>query len=140
MLESRKFPMATPDGRVVGSGMEWIVDAHGCRPEALRSMATLRLLLSEVVEDLRLHTVGAPLWHAFPGQAGVTGLILLSESHLACHTYPELGFAAFNLYCCEPGRSWPWAARLTEVLGARDVQVREMTRGAAVAREAAAGR
>lgn len=130
--------MTTLDARIAGSGMEWIVDAHGCRPETLRSTGTLRGLLAEVVEDLALHTVGAPQWHVFPGPAGVTGLILLSESHLACHTYPELGFAAFNLYCCEPKRAWPWERRLADVLGAREVHVREVTRGVAATRHAAA--
>jgi len=38
---------------------------------------------------------------------GVTGLLLLTESHLACDTFPERGFASFNLYCCRPLRGVP---------------------------------
>jgi len=37
----------------------------------------------------------------------VTGLLLLTESHLACDTFPERGFASFNLYCCRPLRGVP---------------------------------
>jgi S-adenosylmethionine decarboxylase len=63
------------------------------------------------------------------GQGGVTGMLLLTESHLACHTFPERGYASFNLYCCRPRDEWPWPERLAESLGARRVEVRSFMRG-----------
>lgn len=110
-------------------GTEWIVDAHGCDPFALRSPAALARLFARIVEELELHPAAAPLWHVFPGEAGITGLLLLTESHLACHTFPERGFAAFDLYSCRPSQQWPWAERLAEALGASDVRVRSVRRG-----------
>ena len=80
----------------VALGTEWIVDAHGCDPSALRSCAALGRLFARIVEELGLHPAGEPVWHVFPGQGGITGVLLLSESHLACHTFPERGFAAFR--------------------------------------------
>ena len=65
---------------------------------------------------------------------GVTGLALLSESHLACHTYPEFGVATFNLYCCRARPRWNWEAVLAEMLGATSVTVRVLERRAAFAR------
>jgi len=109
-------------------GQEWIVDATGCDPDSLRDLARLRALLDSVVADLGLRPVGEPHWHRFPGEGGVTGLILLSESHLACHTYPEFGVATFNLYCCRERPEWPWATRLRECLGADEVHVRKLSR------------
>jgi S-adenosylmethionine decarboxylase len=114
------------------TGCEWLVDAHGCDPAALRSLETLQRLFGRVVEELRLQPVAPPVWHQFPDAGGITGVVVLSESHLACHTFPERGFAAFNLYCCRPRPAWPWAERLTEVLGADDVRVTMQSRGAAV--------
>jgi len=110
-------------------GCEWLGDAHGCSPEALRSTEALAALFDEVVVGLGLHPVRPPLWHVFPEPGGVTGLLLLSESHLACHTFPERGFAAFNLYCCRPRPEWPWGERLRERLGADSVEVRVQARG-----------
>ena len=52
-----------------------------------------------------------------------------SESHLACHTYPEFGVATFNLYCCRARPEWPWRGRLREALGATQVTVRALPRG-----------
>ena len=117
---------------MVTTGTEWMIDAHGCRPDALRSQAVLADLFQRVIGDLALNPVGPASWHTFPGEGGVTGVMLLSESHLTCHTFPESGFAAFNLYSCRPRPRWPWEARLADLLGAREVHVRAAARGAMV--------
>jgi S-adenosylmethionine decarboxylase len=70
------------------------------------------------------------MWHVFSGHAGITGAVLLAESHLTIHTYPEAGLAAINLYCCRSRADWPWEKRLRELLGARAVTVRTFRRGA----------
>jgi len=112
------------------SGVEWLVDADGCRPAALRDLALLRRLCARVIRQLDLHVIGEGLWHQFPEPGGVTGLFLLTESHFACHTYPEIGTATFNLYCCRPRSSWPWQEELRELLGATRISVRSLARGA----------
>lgn len=111
------------------AGVEWVVEAFGCAPDRLRSEARLRDVCELLLLDLALTPVGDPLWHRFGGPGGVTGLFLLAESHLACHTYPEYGLATFNLYCCKPRPRWPWEDRLAAALGADRVRVREVSRG-----------
>jgi len=105
------------------------VDAHGCDPFSLRSRAALGRLFARIVDEMGLHPAGEPVWHVFPGPGGITGVLLLTESHLACHTFPERGFAAFNLYCCRPRGEWPWAERLRDALRAQQVSVRRLSRG-----------
>ena len=109
-------------------GTEWLIEASGCDAAALRDAARLREVFARAVSELALRVLGAPQWHTFPGEGGVTGLVMLTESHLACHTYPEFGVATFNLYCCRERPAWAWEERLREMLGARDVQVRSVTR------------
>src|SRR5262249_21160334 len=109
-------------------GSEWLVDATGCRPEGLRDLDGMRRVCDRIVSDLDLHVVGEPLWHQFPWPGGVTSLYLLTESHLACHTYPELGLATFNLYCCRSRPPWPWEQWLQSLLGASHVTIRCMVR------------
>jgi S-adenosylmethionine decarboxylase len=110
-------------------GTEWLVDAEGCSAEALRDIEKLRRVCGRVIRDLALQVVGEPQWHQFPQPGGVTGLYLLTESHLACHTYPETGIATFNLYCCKTRPEWRWEEQLTELLGAKRVRVRRASRG-----------
>ncbi len=120
------------DARVSGPatpGVEWIVEASGCRPEALRSEGTLRALFERVVSELSLRPVAPPVFHLFPPPGGITGVLLLSESHLTCHTFPESGYAALNLYCCRPRPRWDFAAGCRELLGAAETRVIEVRRG-----------
>jgi S-adenosylmethionine decarboxylase len=114
--------------RAVDAGVEWLIEADGCTHEALQSAATLRALLDDVVRRLSLNVVGTPLWHTFPGHAGVTGMYLLSESHLTVHTYPELDLVTLNLYACRPRPEYPWSTELGVRLGATRVRVRCISR------------
>jgi S-adenosylmethionine decarboxylase len=111
-------------------GTEWIIDAFDCDAEKLRDVAALRRIFSQVVGDLQLKVIDE-VWHQFPGERGVTGFNLLSESHLACHTYPEYRTATFNLYCCRTRPEWSWAENLNEMLGAGNVKIQKVERGEA---------
>ena len=109
-------------------GTEWLVDAQGCRADALRDLAAVRALLEKVLLRLELRVVGQGLWHEFGGEGGVTGIYLLTESHLSVHTYPEHGVATLNLYCCRPRPEFPWEEELSAALGATTVVVRVVDR------------
>jgi S-adenosylmethionine decarboxylase len=113
----------------VAPGFAWVVDAMRCDAGRLRSTEALGAVFASLVAELGLRPLGKPVWHRFPGPGGVTGFLLLSESHVAVHTFPEREFAAFDLYCCRERPDWPWARRLEEHLGARDVRVRRIDRG-----------
>jgi S-adenosylmethionine decarboxylase len=109
-------------------GREWLVEAHGCDPAALADVDTLRRLFDRVVRELALHPVAPAQWHRFPGPGGVTGLCMLAESHLACHTFPEHGSICLNLFCCRPRPEWDWEGELRALLGAAEVTVRAVER------------
>jgi S-adenosylmethionine decarboxylase len=136
-------PNHRPDGAIGGpllpTATEWLIDAADCDPTLLSSLEHLQRTCDAVVDGLHLRVIGEPHWHRFPtrraspGPGGVTGLYLLAESHLTCHTFPEDGLAAFNLYCCRGCVAWDWQAFLREWLGAGTVVVRSIMRGDAVA-------
>lgn len=111
-------------------GTEWLVEAEGCDPGELRKEASLRSVFDRVIGDLGLKSINE-IWHTFPNEGGVTGIVALTESHLACHTYPEYGTATFNLYCCRTRPEWDWETNLIELLGAETVSVTKIERGSA---------
>jgi S-adenosylmethionine decarboxylase len=110
------------------SGIEWVVDAHGCSADALSDSALLRELFERIISSMQLRPVGLTRWHQFPNTGGITGLCLLSESHLACHTFPEFGSLCLNVFCCVPRDAWDFESTLAAMFGARSVTVRTMTR------------
>ena len=117
-------------------GTEWLIDASGCDEAALADLDRLRAVFNRVIRDLELNVLGEIAWHQFEHPGGVSGLALLSESHLTCHTYPEFRAATFNLYCCRERASWSWETALKEMLGATEVKVRVFER---VIQESVAG-
>lgn len=109
--------------------IEWLVEAWGCEPARLADLPTLQRLFERCVQEVQLKPVQPALWHSFPGPGGITGMLLLAESHLTIHTFPEHGLATLNLYCCLPRPRWPFEERLAEILRAARVGVRELERG-----------
>lgn len=110
------------------NGVEWIVEAHGCPETVLSDLPLLKSVFQEIVRDLQLRPVRETLWHQFPVTGGITGLCLLSESHLACHTFPEYRSLCLNLFCCRPRAEWDFENKLKSMLGAEFVSVRQVER------------
>ena len=125
-LGSSGTPLAAPALR--GDGVEWMVEAFGCDLACLTSRDALASLVGDVVASLALRPVAPAAWHQFPPPGGITGMVLLAESHLAVHTFPEHASLTLNLFCCAPREEWDWADGLARHVGAREVRVRRVER------------
>lgn len=121
-------------------GLHLIAELHDCRcaPRLLADAAALRALCLEVCAVPGLTPVGQ-VFHQFGSReapAGATGAVVLAESHLAVHTWPEIAAVTLDLYVCNFSRDNSAAARaafvrlLAAFAPARAVQ-REIERGEA---------
>ncbi len=115
---------SVPSSDAVPVGQVWSLDASGLDPVRLSGDAgrlALMGLFDALIEALDLHPVAHPIWHIFGGEhAGVTGIVALSESHLACHTFPEHGGMTLDLYTCMTRPAPDWARLISEHLGGAD--------------------
>jgi S-adenosylmethionine decarboxylase len=109
-------------------GVEWVVDAAGCDPVALRDAAALEALFAAILDTARLTPVAPATWHRFPHTGGLTGVQVLAESHLACHTFPEHGSVCLNVFCCVARPNWDVEGVVGQLLGAREITVRRIER------------
>ena len=96
--------MGAPAVASAAVGTHWIGDFGDCAcdPVLLASAVSLQALCERLVTHSGLHAVGR-LFHQFE-PAGATGMVLLAESHLAVHTWPERRFVSVDLYVCNHGQ------------------------------------
>lgn len=79
-------------------GRHILCEAYGCDPEVLNDRRLVEELMVEAALDAGAE-VREVAFHKFAPQ-GVSGVVVISESHLAIHTWPEYGYAAIDVFTC----------------------------------------
>ena len=110
-----------------GLGFQYVAELYDCAADLNDS----KLIEEAALEVARLGkvTVVQEVTHQFSPH-GVSCVLVLAESHLAIHTWPEFGYVALDLFTCEAsvdGREM--LARFKELLGASEVEVQFFSRG-----------
>lgn len=106
-----------------------LVELTGCDAGWLNDIAHIRALLRRAVAAAGATPV-AEVFHPFAPQ-GVTGVVVLEESHLSIHTWPETGYAALDFYTCGSGALQPAVEILAQGLGASRSEILHVERGRA---------
>ena len=75
-----------------------LVEYHGCDRAVLDDLEAVKALMRKGAEAARA-TVVAEVFHPYR-PCGITGVIVIEESHFAVHTWPECGYAAVDFYTC----------------------------------------
>jgi S-adenosylmethionine decarboxylase len=79
-------------------GTHCILELYGCSPGLLNDLEFVQRSLRDAAKVCESTLIGEVL-HQFHPQ-GVTALALLAESHISIHTWPELGYAAIDIFTC----------------------------------------
>jgi len=91
-----------------GLGRHLVVELQGCSPEKLKDIKALLEILSEAAVRSGATIVGRYA-EKFGGGGGVSAIVVIKESHISIHTWPEHGYAALDIFTC--GQSVdPWKA------------------------------
>jgi S-adenosylmethionine decarboxylase len=119
-----KDHFATRNG-VRCAGVHLIVDLHGAK--RLNDIEHIEATLRRCVEAASATLLHIHLHHFQP--SGVSGVAVLAESHISIHTWPEIGYAALDVFMCgsaDPDKCIPV---LREAFSAERVGVNELLRG-----------
>lgn len=109
-------------------GHHYIAEASGCNQDVIGKVEAVEQILVQAAE-----IAGVQVWsisfHRF-NPNGVSGVVVISESHLSVHTWPEYGYVALDIFTCggstKPEKAVEWALRK---FGATNVHITEVTRG-----------
>ena len=94
----------------------------------LSNLALIRKLMNRIVEKCELTEV-SNFFHKFGGEGGITGVVLLEESHLSIHTWPEFNYAAVDLFLCGKPNTDVLCERILKTFEATSHTVKVVPRG-----------
>ncbi len=83
----------------VYSGKHLILDLFGVEPDKLSNLVEIQSCLEEAAEQAGAQILGTN-FHHFGEGFGLTGVVILAESHISIHTWPEEHFAAIDIFMC----------------------------------------
>lgn len=105
-----------------------LIELHGCPAGHLNDADAIQHAMTAAAVAAGA-TVIATSFHRF-SPLGVSGVVLIAESHLTIHTWPERGYAAVDVFTCGHAVDpWQAYASLKAALGARSGEAVEVTRG-----------
>jgi S-adenosylmethionine decarboxylase len=109
-------------------GRHLLVELQDCDREALNDLDYLRDAMVTAAVACGAVVLGDS-FHRFSPQ-GISGVVVIAESHLSIHTWPEYGYAAVDIFTCgttvEPEKA---AETLIEKLGSNNPSLTEIQRG-----------
>ncbi len=109
-------------------GIHVLADLYGIKGTWLTDCERLEQLMRRAAADAGAMVLNRH-FHTFGAGQGVTGVILLAESHLSVHTWPEAGYAAFDIFMCGAARPRTALETLLLALQPAHQEVREISRG-----------
>ena len=108
-------------------GIHLLADLSGIAPERLRDGAALEQLLRGAAIAAGAQVLHSH-FHSFGAGMGVTGVVLLAESHISIHTWPECGFAAVDIFMCGAARPQLALGAIKDALQAPHCQLQSVRR------------
>jgi len=109
-------------------GKHLLLELKDCNKEVLNDLSFLKSILPAAASEAGATILGES-FHQFRPQ-GISGVVIIAESHLFIHTWPECGYAAVDIFTCgdsvRPGKA---AQILIRKLGAKSHSILEIQRG-----------
>ncbi len=109
-------------------GKHLLLELKDCNREVLNDLEFLKGMLTAAASEAGATVLGES-FHQFSPQ-GVSGVVIIAESHLFVHTWPECGYAAVDIFTCgnsvKPEKA---AQKLIKELGAKSHSILEIQRG-----------
>lgn len=109
-------------------GLHILMEFHECSFEVLDNLEELEATMTDAAKASEA-TIIKSVFHQFSPQ-GVTGVVVVAESHLAIHTWPEHGYAAVDFFTCNLSMEYIKTYDfLVKKLGSKNHNYRSLKRG-----------
>lgn len=109
-------------------GHHILVEFMGCDPHLMNDVSMIEREMVAAAQKANATVINSTFHHFSP--YGVSGVVVIQESHLAIHTWPEYGYAAVDLFTCGEMDAWISFDYLKEKFKSKQYSALEMKRGA----------
>ncbi len=108
-------------------GQHWLIEGYHCDAKLLSDPVAMETILQRTAEIMGATIVTSTFHHFSP--LGVSGVVVIQESHLTIHTWPEYGYAAVDIFTCGEIDMQAGVTHLQKALSARELKIVKMQRG-----------
>lgn len=109
-------------------GKHIIIELSGCKENSINEIVSVEQTMLEAAKQANA-TVIKSVFHKF-SPVGVSGVVVISESHLSIHTWPELGYCAIDIYTCgKTTKPFKACYYLAKKFGAKKIKATYILRG-----------
>jgi len=109
-------------------GNHYIIEASGCNPAILNDIELIEEIMVQAAKEAKASVVTSAFHRFYP--QGVSGVVVVSESHISIHTWPEKGYAAIDIYTCGENTTPDDAVYyILRALQAQNTQITYLARG-----------
>ena len=114
-------------------GRHLIVDAYGVQSKMLKNTKALTRLLEDLPKKLKMRILRKPIVGKIISDEyptwGLSGFVILYESHVSFHTWPEENYIALDVYSCKDFSEKSAIGYLKKFLGSKRMKVKSIIRG-----------
>lgn len=116
-------------------GPHLTLDLYGCDKEKISDEKFIFNMLLNLPESIGMHRISEPQITAYPGKegsfdhGGISGFVLLAESHATIHTFVADGFALVDIFSCKNFNLDTTARLIVDMFGAKKVEKNFIVRG-----------
>lgn len=119
---------------IVTFGKHLTIDAYGCEPGALSDMGGIFTFLDELPEKIGMHKIITPyVINCKPNDkkdcGGISGFVMIAESHISIHTFPAKRYLTMDVYSCSMFKEKPVLSIVKNMFKYREVETHIVKRG-----------
>jgi S-adenosylmethionine decarboxylase len=112
--------------------MHVIIDGHGGDPDQLSDENVVRVILDEVPGMMGMSKITQPMVLRYTGSKpedwGVSGFVMIAESHISMHTFPERGLIWADVFSCKDFDATPILDEIKKRFSLREMDVQSIPR------------
>ncbi len=116
-----------------GFGQHLMMDGYGCDQEKLKDLDGIYDFLSRYPEEIKMTKIMPPYVFKYSGLVpedwGISGFVLIAESHISIHTFPEKLYLSLDIFSCKVFDTQAAIKYITELFDIKKVEIKLLDRG-----------